>query len=223
MTGDEMQKQLEVIREKLYVPAVCDVLDTLGLLGQAMHQRLRPLDSNCCRFVGRAKTIQWMDMLYVVEEDPYGLELEAMDSLLEGDVVVHSTDHKGDNAPWGELMTTAAIARGAIGCVCDSQVRDCKKIMALGFPVFGAGIRPVDSKHRSRVTAFDVPIMCGGVRVEPGDYIFADYDGVVVIPSALLSEVAREAVEKVALENHSREELKQGRKLRDVYEEYGVL
>jgi len=158
-----------------------------------------------------------------VEDDPYGPELEAIDSLATGDVVVHSTDFKGDNAPWGELMTTAAIARGAVGCVCDSQARDCQRIMQLGFPVFVAGIRPVDSRCRSRVIAFDVPIVCGGVRIEPSDVVFADYDGVVVIPKGLLEPVVSAALEKVSLERKSLQELRAGRKLRDVYDKYGVL
>jgi regulator of RNase E activity RraA len=223
MEHDEREALMEIMMERLYVPVVCDVLDALGYGYQAMHQRLRPLDPENCRFAGRARTIQWTEMMYVVEEDPYGAELEAMDSLQQGDVVVHSTDYKGNNAPWGELMTTAAVARGAVGCVCDSQARDCRKVMGLGFPVFCAGIRPVDSKSRSRVAAFDVPIMCGDVRVESGDYVFADFDGVVIIPASRLEEVVGGAVKKVELENKSREELRRGRKLRDVYEQYGVL
>src|SRR5688572_9899349 len=90
------------IRENLYVPVVCDVLDQLGYRNQAMHQRLRPLDTENATIVGRARTFRWMETDYVVEEDPYGLEIEAMDSLKPGDVAVHSTDHGGTNAPWGE-------------------------------------------------------------------------------------------------------------------------
>ena len=90
------------VKEHLYVAALCDVLDSLGFRDQAMHQRLRPLlpDRNSCGFVGRARTFRWMETDYVVEEDPYGLEIEAMDSLRPGDVAVHSTDHAGTNAPW---------------------------------------------------------------------------------------------------------------------------
>src|SRR4051794_5415544 len=99
-----------------------------------------------------------------------------MDSLRPGDVVVHSTDPGGTNAPWGELMSTLAKRNGAAGCVCDSLIRDGRKIAKMGFPVFHAGSRPVDSKGRGRVMAYDVPIRCGGVLVRPGELIFADFD-----------------------------------------------
>jgi len=211
------------VKDELYVAVVCDVLDELGHRAQAMHQRLRPLDPDNCSFIGSARTIQWMDMVYVVEEDPYGLELEAMDSLRPGDVIVHSTDYKGTNAPWGELMTTAAKMRGAVGCVCDSQARDCRKIIALGFPTFVAGICPVDSMCRGRVTAYDVPIMCGNVIVHPGDLIFADFDGVVAIPQKVANQVVDAALKKVSKENLSRKELLEGKLLSEVYKKYGVL
>lgn len=224
MTNEAVQKLRRLVDEgKLYVAAVCDILDELGYRSQAMHQRLRPLDPNNCTFIGRARTIQWMTMEYIVEDDPYGLELEAIDSLQPGDVCVHSTDFAGTNAPWGELMSTAAMMGGAVGCVCDSQIRDCKKIIELGFPVFMAGIRPVDSKGRGRVVAYDVPIVCGEVRVNPGDIIFADFDGVVVIPAELVEQVLQAALIKVEKENISRKELLEGKLLKDVYAKYGVL
>ena len=211
------------MKENLYVAAVCDILDEMGYRNQAMHQRLRPLDVENCRFVGRARTVQWMNMEYVVEDDPYGPEIDFMDSLKAGDVAVHSTDYAGSNAPWGELMSTAARLRGAVGCVCDSQIRDCMRIKALGFPVVYAGIRPLDSKGRGRVMAYDVPVKCGEVVVHPGEIVFADFDGVVVIPRAVEEEVLRRAREKAHRENLSRDGLMQGRTLRSVYEEYGAL
>ena len=211
------------MKENLYVAAVCDILDEMGYRNQVMHQRLRPLDVENCRFVGRARTVQWMNMEYVVEDDPYGPEIDFMDSLKAGDVAVHSTDYAGSNAPWGELMSTAARLRGAVGCVCDSQIRDCMRIKALGFPVFYAGIRPLDSKGRGRVMAYDVPVKCGEVVVHPGEIVFADFDGVVVIPRAVEEEVLRRAREKAHRENLSRDGLMQGRTLRSVYEEYGAL
>ncbi len=211
------------IREELYVPVVCDILDDLGFRHQAMHHRLRPLDAENCVIVGRARTFRWMETDYVVEEDPYGLEIEAMDALGGGDVAVHSTDASCTNAPWGELMSTIAKRNGATGCVCDGLIRDCRKIMQMGFPVFHAGIRPVDSKGRGRVMAFDVPVRCGDVLVNPGDLVFADFDGVVVVPRKVEQEVLKRAAEKVSVENASRRELLKGRTLRDVYDEFGVL
>ncbi|MCJ7550208.1 MAG: RraA family protein, partial [Anaerolineae bacterium] len=128
----------DLVEQSLYVAAVCDILDSLGYREQAMHHRLRPLlpDIRTCGFVGRARTFKWMQVDYVNEEDPYGLEIEAMDTLKAGDVVIHSTDFSGTNAPWGELMTTLAKVKGVAGCVCDSQIRDCVRIIEMGFPVY---------------------------------------------------------------------------------------
>jgi len=195
----------------------------MGHFHQAMHHRLRPLDANNCVIVGRARTFRWMETDYVVEEDPYGWEIDGADSLKPGDVVVHSTDAGLTNAPWGELMSTIAKRNGAVGCVCDSLIRDCEKIIRMGFPVFHAGVRPVNSKGRGRVMAFDVPIRCAGVLVNPGDLIFADFDGVVVVPRRMDKEVLRLAGEKVGKENSSRKALLKGRTLRSVFEEYRVL
>jgi regulator of RNase E activity RraA len=213
------------VKEHLYVAALCDVLDSLGFRNQAMHQRLRPLlpDIRACGFVGRARTFRWMEADYLVEEDPYGLEIEAMDSLRPGDVAVHSTDYAGTNAPWGELMSTVAKRRGAVGCICDSQVRDCVKIIEMGFPVYCAGIKPVDSQGRGRVMAYDVPVRCGEELVHPGELIFADFDGIVVVPRKAEKDALALAQEKVGKESLSRKELLEGKSLREVYEKYGVL
>ncbi len=213
------------IKQKLYVAAVCDILDSLGRREQAMHQRIRPLlsDPRRCGFVGRARTFRWMETDYVVEEDPYGLEIDAMDSLRAGDVAVHSTDYGGTNAPWGELMSTVALKRGAVGCVCDSQVRDCVRIMEMGFPVYCAGIRPLDSMGRGRVMAYDVPVRCGEVLVNPGELVFADFDGIVVIPADIEADVLELAAAKAGKETQARQELMAGKSLREVFDRYGVL
>ena len=195
----------DLLKNHLYVAAVCDILDTLGYRQQAMHHRLRPLLPNIrnCGFVGRTRPIQWMETSYI-DEDPYGLEIEAVDSLGPGDVIVHSTDHAGTNAPWGELMSTVAKRNGAVGCVCDSQVRDCVRIIDMGFPVYYTGIRPLDSQGRGRVMAYDVPIVCGDVVVRPGEIVFADFDGIVVIPREVEAEVLGLAQERVTKESATR-------------------
>jgi regulator of RNase E activity RraA len=213
------------VAQNLYVPVVCDVLDALGYRHCAMHQRLRPLlpDRRACGFVGRARTARWMETDYVVEDDPYGREIELMDSLRPGDVVIHSTDYAGTNAPWGELMSTIAQRNGAVGCVCDSQIRDCNRIIDLGFPVYFAGIRPLDSQGRGRVMALDVPVRCGEVLVRPGELVFADFDGIVVVPRDVEAEALRRAHEKAQHESASRAELLAGKSLREVFDKYGVL
>ena len=215
----------ELITQDLYVPAICDILDELGYRNQAMHQRLRPLlpDMRNCGFIGRARTFQWKEVDYVDEANPYGRELEAMDSLNKGDVVVHSTDYNGTNAPWGELMSTLAKRKGVAGCVCDSQVRDCIKIIEMNFPVYYVGIRPLDSKGRGLMIEYDVPVECGDVMVNPGDLIYADFDGIVVLPKTIEKEVVKKAKEKVHAENMTRTELLAGKTLSEVYEKYKAL
>lgn len=136
---------------------------------------------------------------------------------------MQATGDSRRNAPWGELMTTAAIARGARGAILDAFVRDVKKIIKLGFPVFAVGIKPLDSKGRGYMVDYDCPVECGGVPIESGDLVFADYDGVVVIPQEAEEEVLRRALEKAQMENLSKKELQAGCYLREVYAKYGVL
>ena len=209
------------IETTLYTAVVSDALDDLGLRDQAMAEHLRPV-GEAVTFVGWARTVACEDT-YELDEDPYGLEITAIDSILPGEVVVVSTGGSRRNAPWGELLSTAAIARGARGAVIDGLVRDLRRIQQLGFPLFAAGCKPVDSKGRGRVVAFNEPVRCGGVAVNPGDLVFGDLDGIVVVPAAMVEAVVRTATEKVSRENHSRDELRRGAFLRTVYDKYGVL
>src|SRR5690348_1716190 len=172
--------ELSVFAEQhLYTAVVSDSLDQLGIRHQAMREYLRPLFPTC-KFAGWARTIACSDVYYI-SENPYDLEIEAMDSILPGEVVIVSTQHSLRNAPWGELMSTAATARQARGAVIDGLVRDVKKIEELGFPVMAAGIKPVDSIGRGIVTGYNIPVACGEVIVQPGDFVFGDYDGVVAV------------------------------------------
>lgn len=215
----------QFMKKELYVAAVSDILDSLGIRNQVMHSRLRPLlpDIYNCGFAGRARTVRWIEIDHIIERDPYGLEIEVMDSLKPGDVVVHSTDYAGTNAPFGELMSTVARKNGAVGCICDSQVRDCIKIIELGFPIYYRGIQALDSMGRGRVVSYDDPVRCGEVLVKSGELIFADFDGIVVIPGEVEAEVVQLAKERVGKESLTRAELMQGATLRDVFNKYRVL
>ena len=213
----------ELMKLKLYTGVICDTLDELGYRNQAMRENIRPLTPVVAEnFVGRAKTLLSVDV-YNVPENPYELEIKALDSIKSNEVVVAGTNQSVNNGLWGELLSTAAKLRGANGAVIDGLVRDTKKIYELQFPVYCAGIKPVDSRGRGRVVDFDCPVNAGGVLVNPGDIVFADCDGIAVIPAALFEEVASRAISKVERENSSRIELLEGKLLRDVYNKYGVL
>ena len=212
---------IATMRDKLYAAVVSDVLDGLGLRDQAMAARLRPIVPQM-RVVGRAHTVLTADV-YERPAEPYKLEIAAVDALKPGDVMVASTNGSERTCFWGELLSTASVARGALGCVIDGHCRDALRIGEMGFPVFCTGFRPVDSSYRSTVIDYGCPIECGGVLVRPGDVVFGDFDGIVVVPQERLDEVVALALAKVEGENHSREMLKQGAMLRDVYDTYGVL
>jgi 4-hydroxy-4-methyl-2-oxoglutarate aldolase len=205
----------------LYTAVLSDSLDEIGYRDQTMRPEFRPLSPHF-RVVGWARTIQCIDVVEI-PEDPYGMEIEAVDSLLPGEVAVVSTGDSIRNAPWGELLSTASRARGARGAIIGGLVRDVQSILKLNFPVFATGIRPVDSKGRGVVSDYNIPIECGGVRIRPGDLVVADYDGVVIVPVEVVSRVIASATDKVARENHSRKALMAGAYLADVYRQYGVL
>lgn len=211
----------EYIARHLYTAVISDTLDDLGYRDQAMREYLRPLDPAAV-FAGRARTINCADV-FEEGDDPYGVEIEAIDSLRPGEIPVVAAGRSLRNAPWGELLSTAAKARGARGAVVDGLVRDVRKICDLGFPVVAAGVKPVDSRGRGVVVSYDTTVQCGGVTVRSGDVVVSDLDGVVVIPQSVVRETVSLAADKVARENGSRDELKAGRYLRDVFEKYGVL
>jgi regulator of RNase E activity RraA len=136
---------------------------------------------------------------------------------------VFACGSSGRIAPWGELLSTAARSRGAAGAVMDGMTRDIRAIRAMRFPVFAGGIGPLDSKGRGRIMSLDVPVQVGGARVCPGDLVFGDADGVVVVPGEVESRVIAAALAKVAGEDATREALARGEKLADVFRRHGIL
>ena len=201
-----------------------DVLDSLGLTGQAMRPFVRPLDEDLV-LVGRARTGLYMPVYSVrAGENPYEVEIALVDDLRSGEVAVLACNGPTERiAPWGELLSTASAARGAAGCVTDGLVRDVQRIRALRFPVFHGGIGPLDTKGRARMVERDIPIECAGVKLRSGDLVFGDADGVVVLPQECAAEVLARAREKASGEDATRDELRRGRLLGDVFGQFGIL
>lgn len=215
---------LESIKAILYTAVLSDVLDEFGYPNQAMAPFVRPLDEGH-KLVGYARTGLFMNTYSVREgENPYEIEIALIDDLKPDNVAVLGCAGPTQRiAPWGELLTTASMKRGAVGCVTDGLVRDVRHIRSLGFPVFHGGIGPLDSRGRGKMMAYDLPIQCGGVSVKPGDLVFGDVDGVVVVPQEIAADVVKKAISKVSSENKTRQELENGLLLAEVYAKYGVL
>ena len=185
---------------------------------------MRPLDEAQV-MVGRARTGLYMPAYALREgENPYEVEIALVDDLQPQEVVVLACNGPTERiAPWGELLTTAAQVRGAAGCVTDGLVRDVRQIRAMHFPVFHGGIGPLDTKGRARMVERDVRVECGGVSIDPGDLVFGDVDGVVVIPRSHEHAVMDLALEKVRGEDNTRDALLQGESLANVFKRLGIL
>jgi regulator of RNase E activity RraA len=205
----------------LYSAVLSDACDAMGHRDRALGPDIRPLDESQV-LAGRAKTVVWAPTFHVPAR-PYDQEIAAVDSLRPGEVFVMSVHRSAQIVPWGELLATATRARGGRGAVLDGLVRDSTRIRAMRLPVFCTGRRPYDSAGRGIVVDYDVPIVLDGVSIRPGDLIFGDADGVVVVPREVEVPVLQRAWAKVAGEDRTRQALQQGRLLADVYREYGVL
>ena len=210
-------------RHRIPTAVLSDTLDSLDLRNQAMRPHIRPLDLSI-DMAGRARTGLYMPVFHVDPAiNPYEREIELIDGLQADEVVVLACGDSGRIAPWGELLTTACLARKAAGCVTDGLVRDIRQIAQMRFPVFHGGVGPLDSKGRGKVMEIEVPVMCAGVLVRPQDLVVGDADGVVVIPREVEEKVVALAIEKVSGENDTREALRAGESLASVFQRFGIL
>ena len=211
----------DMMKEQLYAAVISDALDAAGFREQALKHTIRPLLPETI-VVGRAMPVLCLDV-YEIPDEPYQQEIAAVDSLKQDDVLICSTNGSTRICFWGELLSTAAQVRGARGAVIEGFIRDIRKIVEMRFPIFTTGISPVDSNGRGEVVAYNVSIECGGVTVNPGDIVFGDADGVVIIPQSIEKAVVEAALEKVRGENRTRDALREGVTLREVYDKYGIL
>ena len=211
----------DAILERCYTAVLMDVMDAMGAREQSLDPGVRPLDPGM-RMWGEAVTM----LLEAVDEPPahpFQLEMEVLDDLRPGQVIVAQCDAPRLSAFWGGLLSNAAVGRGGAGVVTDGGARDYAEIVSLRFPVFCRGLTPYDSQGRMDGTARDVAITCAGVRVAAGDLVFGDADGVVVVPAAMAGEVLRRAGEKVRGEDAVRQELLRGASVVETFRKYGIL
>jgi regulator of RNase E activity RraA len=210
-----------MMRERLYAAVVCDALDSLGLRHQSPRVELIPMTVQGL-LVGRCKTTLWADMFHE-DPRPYDLELRAVDECQPDDVLIAAAGGSLRSGVWGELLATAARNRGCCGAVVDGAVRDLARLSDMGFPVFARGRSIYDSRDRQRVIDIDVPVQIDGVRFGPGDLVFADVDGVVVVPREAEHEAIQRAWAKVHAENATRDAIRGGMKAGEAWNRFGVL
>lgn len=206
--------------QRLYSAVIADVLDFLGHRNQILAEirGLTPANRLCGR-VFTAKAIP-VDQ-YPAE--PYKLEMQAIDTMQSGDVLVVDAGHDRHSAFWGELLTTACIAKGVRGLVMTGCCRDMWALHRMNFPVFGIGCTPADSAGRLDVIEIAQPIEIDGVATKNGDYLIGDLDGVVIVPQESIDDALRLAEEKVAGENTVREQLRAGVPVAEVFKKHGIL
>ena len=153
---------------------------------------------------------------------PFGLMLEALDDLKTNEIYV-CTGGSPRYALWGELMSTRAMKLGAAGAVVDGYSRDTFGILQLGFPVFSSGRYAQDQGPRGKVLDFRVPLEIEGVRINPGDIIFGDIDGVIVIPQEAEEEAFTKAVEKARGEKLVQKAIQDGMSTCEAFATFGIM
>jgi regulator of RNase E activity RraA len=222
--------ELFVIAEKeLFTCVVGDVMDKLGLVHQFLPPKIRPLSESMI-LIGRAMPVISGDVFAEKLENtsnslsakPFGLMLEALDDLRPNEIYIN-TGSSPRNAMWGEMMCTRAEKLGARGAILNGYVRDTRAILKMNLPTFGFGSYGQDSAPRCKVHDSRVPIEIGHVTIRPGDVLFGDIDGVLVVPQEVEVEVFRLALEKARGEKTVKMELDAGSSAVAVFSKHGIM
>ena len=216
-----------LLKTKLFPAVVGDVLDKMGYLHQFLPADIEPLDDDMV-LAGRAMPVLEAD-IYDAESNnsplagkPFGLMLEALDSLKPGDIYI-AAGGSLKYAMFGELMSTRAKILGANGALVNGYIRDTKGIKALGFPAFGRGKYAQDQGPRGQVIDYNVTVEIAGIRIEPGALLFGNCEGVLVIPKAVEEEAIAKSLEKAAMENTVEDAIKGGMSTVEAFKTYGVM
>ena len=223
MNWNDDNELFAMMRRKLFTAVVGDVLDAAGRLHQFLPRDIQPLDDDMI-VAGRAMPVLEADLDRPPEpgETPFGLMFESLDSLQPNEVYF-VTGGSPTYSLWGELMSTRAMKLGAAGCVSNGPIRDTKGILALKFPTFATGRYAQDQRPRGTVVDFRVAVNVDAVRVAPGDIVFGDTDGVVIVPREIERDVLAAALEQVAAETKVRTAIESGVSAAEAFRRYGVM
>ncbi len=216
----DKQELIELYISELYTPVVGDILDTLGYVHQFLPQPIQPLESDM-KVAGFAMPVLMIDV-YGPQKKPFGYLTEALDQLEQYDVYLASG---GDMrcAYWGELLTATARTRKASGAVINGFHRDTPQVLSQDWPVFSRGCYAQDSSVRTQVVDYRCHIEVGGVSVDPGDFVFGDRDGIIIIPQVLIPEVTEKALEKARGEKKVRKAIENGMSATEAFRVFGIL
>ncbi len=214
------ERTFTVMKNTLYTPVVGDILDALGFLHQFLPQRIKPIETHM-KIAGRAMPVLMMSV-FGKQESPFGLMTQALDDLQPGEIYV-AAGALYNCAAWGEILTATAKKRGAAGAIVDGFHRDTPQVLEQDFPVFSCGAWAQDSAPRMKVADFRISIEIQGVLVRPGDLLFGDSDGVVVIPREVEEEVIAKSLEKARGEKLVRTDIESGISATEAFEKYGIL
>ena len=218
-----------LMKARLFPAVVGDILDTMGLLHQFLSPNIKALRSDmvvCGRAMPVLETICFAasepEGKLPLSRQPFGLLFQALDDLKPHEVYV-ATGCAPQFALWGGLMTTRAQHLKAAGAVLDGYSRDTPEVLEAGFPVFSYGGYAQDQGARGKVVDYRVPVEINSVRINPGDIVFGDLDGVLVIPRAAEKEAISKALEKVSAENKVRDAIRGGMSTVQAFETFGVM
>jgi regulator of RNase E activity RraA len=204
----------------LSVAALADKCDEHGLRHQVLDPAIQLVSGES--FLGRAFTLR-LEPVAEGSVDWFDVGIEAVDAVTSGSVVVVSTAGEEVAASWGELLSTRVRAAGAVGVVTEGCVRDVSGLREMGFPVCSRGRNARDARGRLATQAYDEPVVCGGVRIDPGDWMFSDQDGVIAVPAHLWHQIRDDALAKLGIELEARDRLRAGASAAEVLGQLGVL
>ena len=228
ITWKDDNELFEMMKKELYSAVIGDILDKMHYLHQFLPQRIQPIDTDMV-VAGRAMPVLEADAFEELSngQNPimkksFGLMLEALDDLKENEVYI-CTGASPSYALVGELMCTRMQILKAAGAVVNGFHRDTKGILELDFPCFSYGRYAKDQAPRGKVIDYRVPIEIEGVRINPGDIIFGDLDGVVVIPKEVETEVIQRAYEKATGEKMVAEAIRAGMGAKESFDKHGIM